>query len=86
MVRWSTCWTAVRAVRRAANSASSTALRGGETSDRTGGSGLGLAIVKGFADAMGFTVNAGRRPGGGSRFSIRMPHAATMHLTLAVIA
>jgi two-component system sensor histidine kinase KdpD len=54
----------------------------GETSDRTGGSGLGLAIVKGFAEAMGFTVEAARRQKGGSRFTIRMPHEAVVHLAL----
>lgn len=58
----------------------------GETSDRTGGSGLGLAIVKGFAEAMGFTVEAARRQKGGSRFTIRMPHEAVVHLALEDIA
>ncbi|MBV0912501.1 sensor histidine kinase [Anianabacter salinae] len=54
----------------------------GETSDRTGGSGLGLAIVKGFAEAMGFTVEAARRQGGGSRFTIRIPSAAIVPVSL----
>lgn len=58
----------------------------GETSDRTGGSGLGLAIVKGFAEAMGFTVEAARRQGGGSRFTIRIPHDATVHVSMEDIA
>lgn len=58
----------------------------GETSDRTGGSGLGLAIVKGFAEAMGFGVQAGRRTKGGSRFSIRMPHEAVVQVSLEDIA
>lgn len=58
----------------------------GETSDRTGGSGLGLAIVKGFAEAMGFTVEAARRQKGGSRFTIRMPHDAIVHLAMEDIA
>ncbi|MGR3434043.1 MAG: ATP-binding protein [Shimia sp.] len=51
-----------------------------EASDRTGGAGLGLAIVKGFAEAQGFAVEAGRRPRGGSRFSIRMPMEAVVHV------
>lgn len=58
----------------------------GETSDRTGGSGLGLAIVKGFAEAMGFTVEAARRQGGGSRFTIRMPHDAIVQVSMEDIA
>lgn len=47
-----------------------------EGSDRTHGSGLGLAIVKGFAEAMGMTVTAGSRTGGGARFELAMPFAA----------
>ncbi|WP_202814213.1 sensor histidine kinase [Fulvimarina pelagi] len=58
----------------------------GETSDRTGGSGLGLAIVKGFANAMGFTVEAARRQRGGSRFTIRMPAEAIVHVSMEDIA
>ncbi len=58
----------------------------GETSDRTGGSGLGLAIVKGFAEAMGFTVEAARRQGGGSRFTIRIPSTAIVQVSLEDIA
>ena len=58
----------------------------GETSDRTGGSGLGLAIVKGFAEAMGFTVEAARRQRGGSRFTIRMPAEAIVQLSMEDIA
>lgn len=54
----------------------------GETSDRTGGSGLGLAIVKGFAEAMHFTVEAARRQGGGSRFTIRIPPEAIVHVSM----
>jgi len=54
----------------------------GETSDRTGGSGLGLAIVKGFAQAMGFTVEAARRQRGGSRFTIRMPPEAVIQVSM----
>lgn len=52
----------------------------GESSDRTGGSGLGLAIVKGFAEAMGFSVEAARRQGAGSRFTIRMPTSAIVQI------
>ena len=58
----------------------------GETSDRTGGSGLGLAIVKGFAQAMGFSVEAARRQRGGSRFTIRMPAEAILQVSLEDIA
>lgn len=58
----------------------------GETSDRTGGSGLGLAIVKGFAQAMGFSVEAARRQRGGSRFTIRMPPEAIVQVSMEDIA
>ncbi|WP_353476810.1 sensor histidine kinase KdpD (plasmid) [Salipiger sp. H15] len=58
----------------------------GESSDRTGGSGLGLAIVKGFAEAMGFTVEAARRQRGGSRFSIRMPAEAIVQMPMEDMA
>lgn len=44
-------------------------------SDRRGGAGLGLAIVKGFAEAMGLSVGAGNRPGGGAVFMLRAPRA-----------
>jgi two-component system, OmpR family, sensor histidine kinase KdpD len=49
-------------------------------------SGLGLAIVKGDAEAMGFTVEAARRQGGGSRFTIRMPVDAIVQVSLEDIA
>lgn len=49
----------------------------GEGGDRSGGSGLGLAIVKGFADAMGIAVAAGDAPGGGARFTLRLPQRQT---------
>lgn len=58
----------------------------GETSDRTGGSGLGLAIVKGFAEAMGFAVEAARRHRGGSRFTIRIPSSAIVQVDMEDIA
>jgi len=41
----------------------------------TGGAGLGLAIVKQLAEAMGGTVQAESRPGGGSAFSFTLPAA-----------
>ncbi len=48
-----------------------------EGSDRAmGGTGLGLAIVKAFAEAMGMTVEAANREGGGgARFSLCFPKA-----------
>lgn len=45
----------------------------GDVSDRSGGTGLGLAIVKGFGDALGIAPAAGNRPGGGARFTLRVP-------------
>ena len=47
----------------------------GDVSDRTGGTGLGLAIVKGFGEALGIVPGAGNRPGGGARFTLRVPQA-----------
>lgn len=46
-----------------------------EGSDQAGGTGLGLAIVRGFAEAMGLTVTAFNREGGGAAFEIAWPAA-----------
>ena len=40
-----------------------------------GGTGLGLAIVKAVADAHGGSVSAGRAPGGGALFTVKIPSA-----------
>lgn len=40
---------------------------------RPGGLGLGLAIARGFLAAQGGTIEAGDNPGGGARFTIRLP-------------
>jgi two-component system sensor histidine kinase KdpD len=39
----------------------------------TGGTGLGLSLVKGFVEALGGTVTAVNRSGGGAEFTIRLP-------------
>ncbi|MDX2222521.1 MAG: ATP-binding protein [Rhodospirillaceae bacterium] len=43
------------------------------------GTGLGLAICKGFVEAMGGSIRAANRDGGGARFSISLP--ASLHVT-----
>lgn len=42
-------------------------------SRRSGGSGLGLSIVEAIVEAHGGTVDAGNDPGGGARFTVRLP-------------
>jgi two-component system OmpR family sensor kinase len=42
-------------------------------SRRSGGSGLGLSIVQAIVDAHGGTVDAENDPGGGARFTVRLP-------------
>lgn len=44
-----------------------------EGSDRVGGSGLGLWIAKNFTEAVGGTITAGNRAGGGAVFEILLP-------------
>lgn len=39
----------------------------------TGGTGLGLSLVKGFVEALGGSVQAANRVGGGAEFTIRLP-------------
>jgi two-component system sensor histidine kinase KdpD len=41
---------------------------------KTGGTGLGLAIARGFVEAHGGTIGVENRPGGGARFTIRLPY------------
>ena len=44
-----------------------------EGGDRVGGSGLGLWIAKNFVEAVGGTITAGNREGGGATFTIALP-------------
>lgn len=44
-----------------------------EGSDRVGGSGLGLWIAKNFTEAVGGTITAGNRAGGGAMFEVILP-------------
>ncbi|BBC73449.1 two-component sensor histidine kinase [Altererythrobacter sp. B11] len=44
-----------------------------EGSDRVGGSGLGLWIAKNFTEALGGTITAGNRSGGGAAFEVALP-------------
>lgn len=39
----------------------------------TGGTGLGLSIARAFVQALGGTISAGNRPGGGAEFAILLP-------------
>lgn len=47
-----------------------------EGGDRVGGSGLGLWIAKNFVEAVGGTITAGNREGGGAAFTIALPIAS----------
>jgi two-component system OmpR family sensor kinase len=49
--------------------------RASESRGRDGGAGLGLAIVAGVADAHGGSVSVVNDPGGGARFTVRLPMA-----------
>ena len=42
-------------------------------SRRTGGAGLGLAVARALAEAMGARLSAAPGPGGGARFTVRLP-------------
>jgi two-component system sensor histidine kinase KdpD len=44
-----------------------------EGSDRVGGTGLGLWIAKNFTEAIGGTIAAADREGGGARFTVTLP-------------
>ena len=44
-------------------------------SEREGGVGLGLALVRSIAQRHGGSVACGEHPGGGARFSLRLPLA-----------
>ena len=44
---------------------------------RPGGLGLGLAVVKGLVEAHGGRVSVENRAGGGARFTLTLPRAAT---------
>ena len=46
---------------------------GGDTTPAISGSGLGLSIVRAVADAHGGTVEIDEGPGGGARFTVRLP-------------
>jgi two-component system, OmpR family, sensor kinase len=46
---------------------------GGDTTPATSGSGLGLSIVRAVAEAHGGSVTLDEPPGGGARFTVRLP-------------
>jgi two-component system sensor histidine kinase KdpD len=47
-----------------------------EGGDRVGGSGLGLWIAKNFTEAVGGSISAANRDGGGAEFAVSLPIGA----------
>ncbi|GEO83472.1 MULTISPECIES: sensor histidine kinase [Alphaproteobacteria] len=45
----------------------------GSRARKTGGAGLGLAVVRNLVEAQGGRISAGDAPGGGARFTVRLP-------------